>query len=233
MSETFNIDIQMEDNEILNLSDPTTAKSALNRDFGLNRSNHTGSQTSDTISNFESQVKLDETTTEISIDGRVIDYTDEDGVGTNIIIPFPDHQSVSQVSNNSGTVGINNTTTLVTWLSLTINVPVAGNYDLDWFYNWSHNNLSRDFIGYVLLDGNIIAEHTQEPKDVGGSGINLSQVGGGNQNSGTSQRYAFSGFLPDEPLSAGAHTMLIEWSSSEENDKATIYRGSLRAKRIS
>ena len=205
------------------------ARDTANRD----RANHTNTQLSSTISDFTARVKTDETTTSIAIADRTINYTDEDAVVTPIVIPFADHQSISKISDAVGSVGINNTQILTTWLSLTITVPTTGDYDLDWFYNWSHNDGAQDFIGNVRLDGNIVAEHVQEPKDVAGTGVTLSVVGGGTQNSGTSQRYAYSGFLPNQNLTAGVHTLLIEWAGSQNNDRATIYRGSLRAKRIS
>ena len=198
-----------------------------------NRANHTNTQLSSTISDFTARVKTDETTTSIAIVDRTISYTDEDAGVTPIVIPFADHQSISKISDAVGSIGINNSTTLTTWLELNISVPIAGSYDLDWSYIWSYNAGARDFIGNVRLDGGVIVEHVQEPKDAAGTGVTLSRVGGGTQNTGTNQRHAYSGFFPNQSLSAGSHTLLIEWASSQSNDRAAIYRGSLRAKRIS
>lgn len=197
------------------------------------RANHTGTQLSNTISDLTARIKTDETTTSIAILNRTINYTDEDGSITPIVLPFQDHQSISKISDASGQIGINNSQALATYLSLTIAVPVTGQYDLDWFYIWSHDSGKDDFIGNVKLNGSIIAEHVQEPKDVSGGGIILSQVGGGTSDSATSQRYSYSGFLPSQTLTAGNHILLIEWAGSKNNDGATIYRGSLRAKRVS
>ena len=212
---------------------PVSTAQAIANTADRDRANHTNTQLSTTISDFTARVKADETTTSIAIVDRTISYTDEDAGVTPIVIPFADHQSISKISDDLGSVGINNTTTLTTWLELNISVPIAGSYDLDWSYIWSYNAGARDFIGNVRLDGVVIAEQVQEPKDAAGTGVTLSRVGGGTQNTGTNQRHAYSGFFPNQSLSAGSHTLLIEWASSQSNDRAAIYRGSLRAKRIS
>ena len=54
------------------------------QNFSVQRSNHTGTQTASTISDFAAQVAIDETTTSISITDSVITYNDEDGGATNL-----------------------------------------------------------------------------------------------------------------------------------------------------
>lgn len=48
------------------------------------RANHVGTQTADTISDFATQVAIDETTTSLSLASNILTYTDEDGGVTNI-----------------------------------------------------------------------------------------------------------------------------------------------------
>lgn len=56
------------------------ARDAANRD----RSNHTGTQTASTISDFVAQVQANETTTTLSFNSNILSYVDEDGTTTNI-----------------------------------------------------------------------------------------------------------------------------------------------------
>lgn len=48
------------------------------------RANHTGTQLASTISDFATQVAIDETTTSLNLVSNILTYTDEDGVQTNI-----------------------------------------------------------------------------------------------------------------------------------------------------
>lgn len=150
------------------------------------------------------------------------------------VLPFYD--SIKKVSDNVSQAGINQTTTFETYLELNTTIPETGNYDIDWRYVWSFNDGAQDFRARILLDGSPIStfnEHVQEPKDAAGTGINLLNTAGGSSNSGTNQRHRLSDFEPAVNLTAGSHTITIQWAGSQANDEATIYEGAIRIKRVS
>jgi len=160
-----------------------------------------------------------------------------DGSGNIIlrrVLPF--HSSIKKISDAVGSVGVNQTTTLETYLTLNVNIPETGNYDIDWTFVWSSNDTGQDFISDFFLDNNPISVYSrqvQEPADSGGLGINLSNTTGGVTNTGTNQRYRYSSFEPSYPLTSGNHTLEIKWAGSSTNDEAAIYEGSIRIKRVS
>lgn len=150
------------------------------------------------------------------------------------VLPF--YASIKKISNAVNQVGVNQTTTFADYLTLNVNIPETGNYDIDWRYVWSYNDGGNDFRSLILLDGSPIStfnEHRQEPKDTGGGGINLLNTTGGVTNTGTNQRYRLSDFEPEVNLTAGVHTITIQWAGSTTNDEAAIYEGAIRIKRVS
>jgi len=150
------------------------------------------------------------------------------------VLPFYD--SIKKVSNAVDQVGINQTTVLEDWLELSTTIPETGNYDIDWTYVWSFNDTGQDFEAQILLDGSPISTysaHIQEPKDSAGGGIDLLNTTGGVSNTSTNQRHRTAGFEPEVNLTAGVHTVTIQWAGSQNNDEATIYEGAIRIKRVS
>ena len=148
---------------------------------------------------------------------------------------LPYYDSIKKISNAVDQVGINQTNVLADWLVFNFTIPETGNYDIDWYYVWSLNDTAQDFISQILLDGSPIStysEHRQEPKDAAGSGVVLLINGGGTIDSGTNQRYKTMGFEAERNLTAGAHTITIQWAGSANNDRAAIYEGSIRIKRV-
>ena len=119
---------------------------------------------------------------------------------------------------------LSNSKTPFTYLSLTANVPVTGDYKVDWVYLWSLNTASQDFIADLRVNGTTIFHHQQEPKDAAGSGVVLPQTTGGTQNSGTDQRHPVS-MSEVINLTAGSNTIDIQFYSSNNNNRASIYRG--------
>lgn len=169
-----------------------------------------------------------------SNDEKVLTTDNSGNVVLRRVLPFYD--SIKKISNDVDQVGINQTTTLEDWLVLNVTIPETGNYDIDWTYVWSFNDGSQDFIAQILLDGSPIStysEHVQEPKDSAGAGVNLLNTTGGVTNTGTNQRHRTTGFEPERNLTAGAHTVTIQWAGSQANDEAAIYEGAIRIKRVS
>ena len=88
----------------------------------------------------------------------------------------------------------------------------AGNYRVGWYYIWSHDDIATDFLARVQLDvGTTIGIHQQEPSDAGGAGPG-----------GTDQRFVTSGFAY-RSLTAGAHTVDIEYATSRAGQTSSIY----------
>jgi hypothetical protein len=130
--------------------------------------------------------------------------------------------------------GINQTTTLTTYIDLNFTITEDGEYPLEWFYVWSANTTTQDFIGQVVLDTNppsaadVLMDHRQEPKDAGGPGVLLPNLNGGpDVNSGTNQRHVLSGFTTRN-LTAGDYTMRIDIAGSQNNLEPAVYQGSLK-----
>jgi hypothetical protein len=119
---------------------------------------------------------------------------------------------------------INQTTTLENFMTLTTNIPVAGNYKVDWSYVWSLNSTSQDFIAEMRVGGVTIWEHQEEPKDSAGTGITLPIIGGGSTNTGTDQRYNNS-MQEVVNLPAGNIDIELFFAASGTNQEAAIYRG--------
>lgn len=126
---------------------------------------------------------------------------------------------------------VNNTNTLENFFQLSTTVPETGNYKISCSYSWSLNDGSADFIGELILDGSTqIYDHRQEPKDTGGTGITLPNTGGGNTNTGTDQRHP-ADFSDVINLTAGAHTIDLNFAGSAAGDAAAIYRAAIMIER--
>lgn len=169
-----------------------------------------------------------------SNDEKVLTTDNSGNIVLRRVLPFYD--SAKKVSNAVDQAGINQTTTFETYLELTTNIPETGNYDIDWRYVWSFNDGAQDFRAQILLDGSPIStfnEHVQEPKDTAGTGVVLLTTAGGTANTGTNQRHRTSDFEPSVNLTAGIHTITIQWAGSQANDEAAIYEGAIRIKRVS
>lgn len=167
-------------------------------------------------------------------DEKVLTTDGSGNVQLRRVLPF--YASIKKISDAVSEVGINQTTTFEDWLVLNVSIPETGNYDIDWTYVWSFNDGAQDFRGRILLDGALLStynEHVQEPKDTAGTGVTFLTTTGGTANSGTNQRHRTTGFEPERNITAGAHTITIQWAGSQANDEATIYEGAIRIKRVS
>lgn len=118
-------------------------------------------------------------------------------------------------------------------LRLNYNIPQAGNYKVSWFYTWSINSTSDDFIARVEInDSNTIVEQVQEAKDSAGTGITITNLTGGTFNTGTSQRHLESGFTILS-LPTGSGFIDLDMRSSVANLEAAIYAATLSIERWS
>jgi hypothetical protein len=132
---------------------------------------------------------------------------------------------LSYVDKIIDTVGLlSNSSTPFTYLTLNATVPVDGDYKVNWNYLWSLNTGSQDFIADLRVNGTTLWHHQQEPKDAAGSGVVLPTTTGGTQNSGTNQRHPAK-ISEIVNLNAGANSIDIQFYSSNNNNRASIYKG--------
>lgn len=148
--------------------------------------------------------------------------------GTNWI-PYDDFKD--HISTESGMV--NQSTSFEEFMSLSTNVPATANYKISWTYEWSINTTGSDFEAQIQVDNStVISNHKQEAKDSSGSGISLPKTTGGTTDTGTSQRYTHSGFQIVN-LTAGIHTVDLDWACEQSNNRAAIYRATITIERWS
>jgi len=196
------------------------ARDTANRD----RSNHTGTQLASTISNFATTV-LNTILSGLVIVDAVVSASDTvlSAIGKlqGQINNFTANLFYTDTAIFPGLV--NNTDSLEEYATFSPSVPVAGDYRIDWTYNWSLNAGANDFIAQIRVNGVVIWDHIQEPKDAGGSGINLPNTGGGTTNTGTNQRHVICAHEVIA-LTAGSNDIEIYFRGSVNNDAAAIYR---------
>lgn len=131
------------------------------------------------------------------------------------------------VKSESLPLSISTSTGWRTKLVLTVVVSATGTYRIGWSYGWSADITSYDFRAR-LLDHNAtqVWGHRQEPKDSGGTGS------GDWKKTGTDQLFRSSGVLYLN-LSAGSHTLTLQWCSSSKGNEASIWDAVLEAWRHS
>ena len=145
-------------------------------------------------------------------------------------LPFYDY--ITKVSSNTE-VGINNTVTLETYLSLSATLPSNGTYKINWNYVWSTNDGAQDIIVEIRVNGNAIYFQRTEPKDVAGQGaggIQILTTTGGLSSTGTDQLIPDGGSWTLDLL-AGVNTIEILWAGSATNDIVCIHRGMIDIER--
>lgn len=108
---------------------------------------------------------------------------------------------------------IQTTATATVALTLSETGLAAGRYMLRWYYEWSHDSTSNDFLASVDIDGAVVvAEHQQEPQDAGGGGFG-----------GTNQKFPAQGFAFFN-LTAGDHDFHLNYGTSDNGDESTLHR---------
>lgn len=110
-----------------------------------------------------------------------------------------------------------------TKLSLITSSLPAGTYYIEWNYQWNYNQNTSDFVGQVDLDTGAkrLMEHRQEPKDTSGTGPG-----------GSDQRHQLSGHSV-ETLTAGVHTINIDYAAGSGGQIAAIWNARLTLWRLS
>ena len=99
---------------------------------------------------------------------------------------------------------------------LIMNIPTipVGTYLVSFYYNWGYSSTINDFKANVLVDGNVIMEHCEEP-----------------QNSGSDQQYVVSGTVPVTFSTMTNHEIKLKYGGSGgtariKNVRLMIWRAS-------
>lgn len=126
---------------------------------------------------------------------------------------------------------INNTTTEEDFLVLNTNIPVDGEYEVHWSFDWSGNDGAQDIIVRLYSGITVRWTNQQEPKDTAGTGVNLPNTTGGTSDSGSDQRHL--GHVHEIfVLPAGPHQLKITLDSSGAGDLNAIYKGVISIKKF-
>lgn len=123
---------------------------------------------------------------------------------------------------SSDTVTDNTTTTAATKVTLNFDVPVARDYDIFYGFSWSINATNRNFTGTVVLDGSILLDRLLMRQTT--NTMYNSDTGLGIQNK-------FAGFVR-QSLSAGSHSVIIQWNVSNNGTTGRIWNARLLAKEV-
>ena len=170
------------DHSGLNLDDGTNPHNTSKSDVGLSnvpnvdatlRSNHSGTQTASTISDFATQVDIDETVTSLSVDstGTLLTFNDEDGtanqVQTNVF--GTQAEDFIDTSNTNITTG-----TLFAVRTFTTQSNPTGRYRVAMQVQLEPNSTSNNYLFQLRINGTQIGlEMEEEGKDAGGDNRNL------------------------------------------------------------
>ena len=119
---------------------------------------------------------------------------------------------------------ITTSTTFISYLTLNAVGVEAGLYRIHLWYVWNHDSIANDFEARVTLDGGSLTSedpyHKQEPKDSIGT-----------DPSGSTQRYVAS-VTKYANLTAGNHTVDLQFRTDSGNDEYTIFEAIIELWRV-
>jgi len=122
--------------------------------------------------------------------------------------------------------------TFAQYLTMTVNIPVQGDYLFYMGHRFSINSTTVNFESHLLFDGDFFLITHIEMKDSAGIGITVPNTTGGNTGTGTDNFLTKTGFVRFENLPAGSHNFTLEWRGQTANQEATIYEAEMFIKRI-
>lgn len=134
------------------------------------------------------------------------------------IAAYLDRSSESVAGPNINTVA----NTFITYATLNFTALHDASYRLAVSYIWSHDSAANDFRAQFLLDGAVMWEHRQEPKDSAGAD--------GGTGAATDQRH-LSHYEEVVTLTAGAHTLVLQFAPSAGGVESTIFEADITSER--
>lgn len=124
---------------------------------------------------------------------------------------------------NEWEITTNNTTTWESKALLEFPMIAGHTVRWGWTYMWNYDATTRDFLAKILVNGVEYFLHQQEPKD----------TGGGFGSTGTDQKHPASGFDYFTATATGNTTIEIQYRSSLNGTRASIWECRLEQWRVS
>lgn len=131
---------------------------------------------------------------------------------------------------------LNDTGALYDLPSLDFEIKDAGSYEVSVSYIWSYDSTSGDIIveSNLTKHDNSVSEvlsHVEEPQDSNGVGVNLIDVTGQNDNTGTDQKRPEK-FIETFDLQPGNHSVDFAFRGTQAGAEATVYKYQISIKRV-
>ena len=130
----------------------------------------------------------------------------------------------------SNTLAINNSTTYLNKINVSIIVQRLNVHKITVSYQWSLNSAASSFVSQATFGGQRLQSaltpseiHNQEPKDSGGADPD---------GRGTNQMHAFTGVFYVTPLSLGANQLILSFASSGANNQAAMWGASIEVEEL-
>lgn len=123
-------------------------------------------------------------------------------------------------------------TTFATYLTMTVDIPVTGDYLFMMTYSFSINSTTVNFEAHLEKDGDFFLINHIEFQDAAGAGQVVANTTGGTTNTGTDQMQTPTGIHKFVGLTAGTHTFNLEYRGQTANQEATIYNAQMYLKRL-
>ena len=100
-------------------------------------------------------------------------------------------------------------------------LPV-GSYLINWSYIWNHSSTSSNFKARILLDGEEVMSHEQQPASSGGS----------YGTTGSDQKIPAYGLFRKVFNTEASHTLKLEFCSSKSGRMSSIWNASLTLRKV-
>jgi len=127
---------------------------------------------------------------------------------------------------------INQTTSNEVYLTNDFTLPALGNYLCTITVQFSYDTTGTNFEGETVINGTTYQFIEYEPKDSAGIGINANTTTGGNESTGTDQRYnaTFKKLLTNV---SGNVAAAFQFEAEQNGIEAAVYRCTIEMKRVS
>ena len=122
--------------------------------------------------------------------------------------------------------------TFANYLTMTVEIPVTGNYLFMMTHRFSINSTTVNFQSHLEKGGDFFLINHVELQDASGTGIVVPNTTGGTSNTGTDNFQTRTGIHKFVNLIAGTHVFNLEFNGQIDNQEPTIYDASMYIKRL-